>query len=191
MASVRQVVIVLLLGTLGVVSCATVVDRRLAPETVVEAVSLPGLDPLPSRHLLIPVQGLGREALRDNFHERRGGRVHRALDIMARRGTPVVAAGDGVIAKVYRHALGGLCVYQYDASREFAYYYAHLDSYAQGLKEGAEVKRGDAIGYVGTTGNASPTAPHLHFSLIRLGPEKTWYKGDPVNPYPYLVGPDR
>ena len=178
----------MLLATLGVVSCATVVDRRLAPETVVEAVALPGLDPLASRRLLLPVQGIDASALRDNFHERRGGRMHRALDIMAKRGTPVLAAGDGVIAKVYRHPLGGLCVYQYDTAREFAYYYAHLDSYAAGLKEGVALKRGDPIGYVGTTGNASPTAPHLHFALIKLGTDMKWHKGTPVNPYPFLAG---
>jgi murein DD-endopeptidase MepM/ murein hydrolase activator NlpD len=180
---------VLLLSTLGVVSCATVIERRLAPETVSEAVPLPQLDASSQPRLLLPVKGLGAADVKDNFYSRRGGRVHKALDIMARRGTLVVAAGDGVIARVYRHPLGGLCVYQYDAQREYAYYYAHLDGYAAGIREGLALRRGDAIGYVGTTGNATPTSPHLHFALIKLGPERTWYKGIAVNPYPYLVGP--
>ena len=80
-------------------------------------------------------------------------------------------------------------MYQYDAKEEYAYYYAHLDGFAEGLVEGRELRRGDPIGYVGTTGNASPTAPHLHFALIKLGPDKRWYRGEPVNPYPLLTGP--
>lgn len=195
-----EALMVLGLSALGVSGCAIVIESRdPAPfkEPVALAVEQPALPALPAPSpsapravpLLIPVKGIEREDLRDNFHDARGKRVHRALDIMARRGTPVVAAGDGRVAKVYRHILGGLCVYQYDAKEEYAYYYAHLDGYAEGLAEGAVLKRGDPIGYVGTTGNASKTAPHLHFALIKLGPDKRWYRGEPVNPFPLLTAP--
>jgi murein DD-endopeptidase MepM/ murein hydrolase activator NlpD len=90
------------------------------------------------------------------------------------------------VAKVYRHALGGLSVYQYDADRRFVYYYAHLDSFATGLKAGAVLAAGDPLGAVGTTGNATPGSPHLHFAVYRLGREKQWWRGTPVNPYPLL-----
>src|SRR5579859_5619184 len=114
-------------------------------------------DPLAAlneRHLLIPVKGFPRKALRDNFDEKRGARMHEALDIMAPRGTPVVAADDGRIAKLFRSVAGGITVYKFDPAERFTYYYAHLDHYASGLVEGAHVKRGEVIGYVGTTGNA-------------------------------------
>jgi peptidoglycan LD-endopeptidase LytH len=81
---------------------------------------------------------------------------------------------------------GGISIYQFDPTGTYCYYYAHLDRYADGLKEGQHVRRGDVIGYVGSTGNASPTAPHLHFSIFRLGPERQWWKGEPINPYPAL-----
>ena len=139
-----------------------------------------------SRRLLIPVQGVDRAQLRDNFEERRGIRKHEALDIMAERGTPVVAAGDGKIAKLFRSVFGGITVYQFDADEMFIYYYAHLDRYADGLAEGMMLKRGDPVGYVGSTGNAPASAPHLHFTIFRLGPDKKWWKGTAVNPYPFL-----
>ena len=144
--------------------------------------------PLASRQLAMPVQGYDARKLRDNFDETRGGvRRHEALDIMAPRGTPVVAADDGVIAKLFRSAAGGITVYQFDAAQQYAYYYAHLDHYRDGLREGEAVKRGDVIGYVGTTGNAPEGSPHLHFTIFELGPEKKWWRGKAVNPYPYLA----
>lgn len=103
---------------------------------------------------------------------------------MASTGTPVVAVDDGVIVKLFDSVPGGLTVYQFDAAGELAYYYAHLDRYAANLKEGQEVARGQLIGYVGATGNADPVAPHLHFAVFLLGPEKQWWKGTPINPYP-------
>src|SRR5207244_3033184 len=98
-----------------------------------------------------------------NFDERRDGIPHEALDIMAPRGTPVVAVDDGTIAKLFRSVPGGLTIYQFDSSGTLAYYYAHLDRYAPGLGQGVAVKRGQPIGYVGSTGNARADAPHLHF----------------------------
>ena len=202
----RIVLLVLLLSTLLVVSCASVLERAQAPSIAVEepapvaqpraaqpvpvppsAARVP--DPLAERRLLVPVLGVTPDRLQDNFDARRGRRLHRALDIMAPRGTPVIAADDGRIAKVYRHALGGLSIYQYDPDARFAYYYAHMDRFAEGLREGALVKRGDTLGYVGTTGNATPTAPHLHFAISRLGKERQWWRGTPVNPFPYLAAP--
>jgi len=111
---------------------------------------------------------------------------HEALDIAAPRGTPVRAVDDGRIAKLFRSVPGGITVYQFDPSARFAYYYAHLDRYADDLREGATVRAGDVIGYVGTTGNAPPDAPHLHFAIFRLGPERQWWRGTAINPYPVL-----
>ncbi|QJR13825.1 M23 family metallopeptidase [Usitatibacter palustris] len=143
---------------------------------------------LESRQLLIPVQGVERKALRDNFDERRSaGHKHEALDIMAPRGTPVLAVGDGKVAKLFKSVAGGLTVYQFDADEKFAYYYAHLDRYAPGLQQGQALKRGEVLGYVGSTGNAPPSAPHLHFTIFRLGPDKRWWVGTAINPYPFLV----
>lgn len=137
------------------------------------------------RCLLFPLRGY-EERLRDNFHESRGKRRHEALDIMAPRGTPVVAVDDGRIARLYRSGPGGIAVYQFDAAGERVYYYAHLDGYAKGLAEGQVVKRGDLLGFVGTTGNAPESAPHLHFAMFETGGEGRWWRGKPINPYPYL-----
>jgi peptidoglycan LD-endopeptidase LytH len=145
------------------------------------------VDRLASRNLVFPVQGFDRVQLRDNFDEMRGSRRHEALDIMAARGTPVLAVDDGRVAKLFHSAAGGITLYQFDPAEAFAYYYAHLDRYAEGIAEGAAVKRGDVIGYVGSTGNAPANAPHLHFTIFRLGADKKWWKGEAVNPYPYLV----
>jgi peptidoglycan LD-endopeptidase LytH len=139
--------------------------------------------------LLLPVSGVTAAELADTFHDRRGtDRVHEALDIMAPAGTPVLAVADGHIEKLFDSANGGLTIYQFEPSGRYVYYYAHLQRYAAGLKEGDRVRRGQVIGYVGSSGNASPDAPHLHFAIFRLGPEKRWWEGTPVNPYPLLGG---
>jgi murein DD-endopeptidase MepM/ murein hydrolase activator NlpD len=137
--------------------------------------------------LLIPVAGVEASALKDTFHEARGtGHFHEAIDILAPTGTQVVAVADGKIAKLFNSKPGGLTVYQFDTREKFAYYYAHLDRYAPTLKEGMRIKRGDVLGFVGSTGNADPKTPHLHFAIFALGTEKQWWKGSPVNPYPML-----
>lgn len=145
---------------------------------------------LASRQLTIPVSGVGRADLTNSFGDDRaaGERRHEALDISAARGTPVVAVEDGRIEKLFTSEPGGLTIYQFDPSRNYAYYYAHLDRYADGLAEGQAIKRGQVIGYVGYTGNASPDAPHLHFAIFKLGPEKRWYEGTPINPFTVLGG---
>jgi murein DD-endopeptidase MepM/ murein hydrolase activator NlpD len=144
---------------------------------------------LAARRLLLPVEGVAPTALRDTFNEGRdaGARPHEALDIPAPRGTPVFAVDDGRLVKLFTSVPGGLTVYQFDPSNRYAYYYAHLDRYADGLRAGIALARGDVIGYVGSTGNASADAPHLHFAIFRLGPEQQWWKGEALNPYPLLV----
>ena len=137
--------------------------------------------------LLVPVAGIQADKLTDTFTDARsGGRVHDAIDIMAPRGTQVVAADDGKVVKLFYSQQGGLTAYQFDPTEKFAYYYAHLDSYAPGLVEGAQLHRGDPIGLVGFSGNASEAAPHLHFAIFVLGPEKHWWQGMAINPYPLL-----
>lgn len=139
--------------------------------------------------LLLPVQGVHPSELVDTFNQTRGStRIHEALDIMAPRGREVLAINDGKIVKLFNSKQGGLTVYQFDPSERYAYYYAHLDRYAAGIAEGKLLKRGELVGYVGSTGNANPDAPHLHFAIFELGPEKHWWKGKPINPYPLLHG---
>jgi len=142
----------------------------------------------PAAALLLPVAGMEASQLTDTFNQTRDGtRRHEALDIMAPRGTPVLAASDGTVAKLFTSVPGGLTIYEFDPTRTYAYYYAHLDRYAAGLAEGNAVRRGDVIGYVGSTGNASEDAPHLHFAIFVLGPEKQWWKGTAIDPYPLLA----
>ena len=139
--------------------------------------------------LLLPVQGIDADQLQDTFTDARSeGRVHDAIDILAPNGTPVLAVADGTVEKLFDSVRGGLTVYQFEPSGRYCYYYAHLDRYAEGLAEKKTIKRGEVIGYVGSTGNASPEAPHLHFEIHVLGPEKQWWKGESINPYPVLKG---
>lgn len=142
---------------------------------------------LEARHLTIPVAGVGGDKLVRSYHDARsGGREHEALDILAPRNTPVVAVEDGTIAKLFFSKAGGNTVYQFDPGREYSYYYAHLERYADGLKEGDTVHRGQVIGYVGTSGNAPKETPHLHFAVFRLTPEKHWWEGTPIDPFDIL-----
>ena len=139
--------------------------------------------------LLIPVQGKLPADLADTFTDARSqGRSHDAIDIMASAGTPVLAVADGQVEKLFTSERGGLTIYQFEPSGKIAYYYAHLQAYADGLAEKQTLKRGQVIGYVGSTGNASPQAPHLHFAIFMLGPERRWWEGAAINPYPLLAG---
>lgn len=143
---------------------------------------------LRQRRLELPVQGVGREALRDTFDEIRGGgtRRHEAIDILAPMNTPVVAVESGVIAKLFRSDAGGITLYQFDPSSTYVYYYAHLDHYAPGLVEGNYVTRGQVLGFVGVTGNAPKDTPHLHFAIYKLTAERKWWQGTPIDPYDVL-----
>ncbi len=138
--------------------------------------------------LIVPVAGVSRGDLRDQFDEpRSGGRRHQAIDILAARNTPILAASDGTIDKLFTSSAGGLTIYERDPSGGFDLYYAHLESYAPGLHEGDDVQQGQVIGYVGTSGNAPRDVPHLHFTVFRLGPERHWWQGVAVDPYPLLA----
>lgn len=153
-----------------------------APPSMTEAITA-----LTRRDLDIPVRGVQRQKLQDTFNDARAvGRRHDAIDIMAPRGTEVLAVDDGTIAKLFTSKAGGLTIYQFDTTQTFSYYYAHLDRYASGLAEHQTVRRGQVIGYVGSSGNASEDAPHLHFAIARLDTDRSWWKGDPINPYPLL-----
>ncbi len=142
---------------------------------------------LATHHLVMPVQGENPKDIQDTFRDSRsGGRTHEATDILAPRDTPVVAMDDGVIRKLFTSVRGGLTIYQFDPTETYCYYYAHLDHYAPDIKENMPVRRGELIGYVGTTGDAPPGTPHLHLEITRLGPDKHWWQGTEINPYPLL-----
>ena len=148
-------------------------------------VSVTGTDiaHLRQRALTMPVQGVSAPDLVDSFNDARTGHRHEAIDILAPRGTDVVAVEDGTIAKLFTSVAGGLTIYEFDPAKEYVYYYAHLDAYAPGIKEGDEVKRGELLGYVGTTGNAPKNTPHLHFAIEKLGPDKRWWQGSALDPF--------
>jgi murein DD-endopeptidase MepM/ murein hydrolase activator NlpD len=136
--------------------------------------------------LIIPVAGVKADELLDTFNEMRGARRHEALDIPAPRGTPVLSATDGRLERLFTSERGGLMVYASDASQRFILMYAHLDAYADGLSDGVALRRGQVIGYVGTTGNAPPNVPHLHFAIARSNDVERWWEGTPVDPLPLL-----
>jgi murein DD-endopeptidase MepM/ murein hydrolase activator NlpD len=133
--------------------------------------------------LMVPVDGISPRDLRDSFHDPRGnGRTHNAQDILAPRGTPVVAAIKGEVIRMRQNAAGGITAYLIDESRRYIYYYAHLDHYSDQLTEGLKVDQGSLIGYVGTSGNAPPDTPHLHFQAMRLiQGQRDWWNGTPVD----------
>jgi murein DD-endopeptidase MepM/ murein hydrolase activator NlpD len=142
---------------------------------------------LDDRGLAVPVEGVQRNALVDTFEDARdGNRKHEAIDILAPRGTPVLAVEDGTIARLFTSKAGGLTIYQFDPAERFIYYYAHLDRYAENLNQGDRVRKGQVIGYVGTTGNAPKDTPHLHFAIFRMTDEKKWWEGTPIDPFNIL-----
>ena len=143
---------------------------------------------LEDRDLLVPVEGVDRSTLTRQFGDARGAgsRRHEALDILAPRNTPVRAVEDGTIARLFHSNSGGITIYQFDPSARYSYYYAHLERYADGLKEGDRVRKGQVIGYVGTSGNAPKDTPHLHFAIFRLTQEKRWWEGTPIDPFDVL-----
>lgn len=144
--------------------------------------------------LAIPVAGVRPSELADTYTQARAGgaRVHDAIDIMAPHGRPVVAAAPGRVEKLFlSQGGGGITAYVRSNDGQWVYYYAHLESYAPGLAEGARVGRGDPIGTVGSTGNANPDGPHLHFAIHRMQAGERWHEGSAVNPYPLLAGSPR
>ncbi len=154
-------------------------DTQLKPGDVAAA---------PAPRISLPIAGLKRADIHDTFNDTRQGGKHEASDIMAPRGTPVLAVEEGNVVKLFTSKKGGLTVYQFDNSRTYCYYYAHLDKYAEGLKEGMLLRRGDKVGYVGSTGDAAANAPHLHLAILLLGPDKHWWENTTaIDPYPLLV----
>ncbi len=174
-------------GAGSVVYGATLIEPPVQPKRPALTDTLqsePHIEQLRSRALTVPVQGVVTAQLTDTYTQARAaGAVHEALDILAERGTPVLAAEDGEVVKLFTSKPGGITLYQFDPGKQYAYYYAHLDRYAEGVKEGSRLRRGQIIGYVGSTGNASPDAPHLHFAIFLLGPERQWWRGTPLNPF--------
>ena len=164
-----------------------IVEVRPAPSRPRATAAPPAVN-LPGPALSVPpIEGLTARDLHDNFSEHRGIARHEAIDIMEPRGTQVRAVVDGAIAKLFLSRAGGNTIYLFDSGPVYSYYYAHLDRYAEGLHEGQRVSAGEVIGYVGSSGNANASAPHLHFTIFELEPGKRWYKGTPVNPYPILI----
>ena len=135
----------------------------------------------------LPIQGVKESELHDSFYEIHDGRRHEAIDIGEPKGTPVHAVVDGRIQKLFFSKAGGNTIYEFDRRSIYCYYYAHLERYLDGLHDEMPVSRGEVIGYVGSTGNASPAAPHLHFAIYLLGPQKRWWQGTPIDPFPILA----
>ena len=156
----------------------TPVDRK-ATSPVVAATT----GAFSSGRLRVPVEGIDIDTFKGGFEERRGDRPHEAIDILAPRNTPVVAVESGTIAKLFDSKAGGHTIYQFDPSGRLAYYYAHLERYADGVHEGQAVAQGEVIGYVGTSGNAPPNTPHLHFAVFELDDTHRWWKGKAIDPY--------
>ena len=172
-------------------SVSTVPHTSVSAGAIADSIPLPvtgnELDAL-AAELIIPLPGVQPSELRDTFHEPRGGgtRIHEALDILAPRGTPVLSASAGRVLKLHNSKDGGLMVYAADASDRFVLLYAHLDHYADGLQDGLPLRQGQVIGYVGTTGNAPPNTPHLHFAIAHPKDVKLWWTGEAIDPRPLL-----
>ncbi len=167
-------------------------QEAAVPEAPPAAVAVPrGALIVGPTGLAIPVAGVKREALSDTFTQARAGgsRPHDAIDIMAPHGTPVVAAAPGTLEKLFfSKGGGGISAYVRSSDGQWTYYYAHLQDYAPGLHEGQAIQRGDPIGRVGSTGNANPAGPHLHFAIHHMAAGEKWYEGSAINPYPLLAG---
>lgn len=175
--------VVLFLASMILVSAPAMEAARLPAARAARAEIAPS-------GLAIPVAGVRGNQLIDTFTQARaGGRPHDAIDIIAPRGTPVVAAAEGTVEKLFfSNGGGGITVYVRSVDGLWMYYYAHLDAYAPGLHEGQRLARGDPLGAVGSTGNANPAGPHLHFAISAMGPNDHWWQGRPINPYPLLAG---
>lgn len=142
-----------------------------------------------SRHLLLPVAGADVGKLEDSFNEGRDGdRTHRAIDILAPRGTPILSADDGKILRMTTSSLGGITMYTVDSETRLVYYYAHMDHYNDAMSPGRSIVRGDTLGFVGTTGNAPKDIPHLHFQIMRWAADGKYWNGEPIDPYEALGG---
>jgi peptidoglycan LD-endopeptidase LytH len=167
----------------------TPVTHDVASEVKPDATIPAGSEPIgtsgdiPHRRLQVPIEGADVNSWKGAFYQHRDARVHEAVDILAPRNTPVQAVDDGTIAKLFLSKAGGNTIYQFDPNGRLCYYYAHLERYADGLHEGQAVSRGQVIGYVGTSGNAPPDTPHLHFAVNQLNADRHWWQGRALDPY--------
>ena len=152
--------------------------RLAEPAAPTATIALP-----PKQRLRVPIDGVSIESFKGGFAEMRGALVHEAVDILVPRGTPIHAVRDGTIAKLFVSRLGGLTIYHFEDGGRLCFYYAHLERYADGLHEGQRVSQGEVIGYVGTSGNAPPDTPHLHFAISRLNEDRKWWQGRALDPY--------
>jgi len=200
MSRLQILFLVLLIGFVVTVWLGT---GRVSSPAVVEPVPVP-VQPAPAvvqppptltevppvthiEGLIIPVAGVRADQLVDTFTASRSeGRIHDAIDIMAPADTPVIAAADGQITKLWQSERGGTTIYQLSADQKMIFYYAHLARYADGLTEGKQVRQGEVIAYVGDTGNAGPGNYHLHFSIALVSDPKRYWEGTNINPYPLL-----
>lgn len=184
MSYIDSTALILLVAVLGYFrTLALPTSAAAKPMSSPPSIPQPGASP----RIGLPIEGIRSKDLRDSFYESHNGHRHEAIDLMAPRGTRVLAVTEGRIEKLFVSKAGGKTIYEFDDSSTYCYYYAHLDHYADGIIEGHHVSPGNLIGYVGSTGNASPNAPHLHFAIYRLGSEPLWWTGVPIDPYPALV----
>lgn len=207
MSRLQLLFLVLLLGFVGLLSLGTGRVQTPAlveslPEPVAESTPAPVFEATPSvvesvvsaaqqvahiKPLIIPVAGVRPDQLIDTFSDSRSeGRTHDAIDIMAAAETPVLAAADGRIQKLFQSERGGITIYQLSGDLKLTFYYAHLARYADDLTEGKQVRQGEIIAYVGDTGNATPGNYHLHFSIAVVADPKRYWEGSNINPYPLL-----
>ena len=190
---IRRIAIVLLVAAAGYMIWVVALNlpgnnTPSAPAPKMTAGPPKTIEVVRSGPLVIPVAGIAASQLADTFDDARGeGRVHDAIDIMAPRGTPVIAAAAGTVEKLFDSRLGGTTIYIRRDGGQWIDYYAHLDAYAPGLAEGQKISQGQKIGTVGSTGDASPEAPHLHYAINAMAPGESWYQGKAINPYPLLI----
>lgn len=155
----------------------------LAPDIMTSAETQSHIAELRRKKLRLPLDGADIEKVKGNFYLGRTGHMHEAIDVVAPRNTPIHAVDDGTVERLFDSKNGGLTIYQKDKSGKFVYYYAHLERYEEGIKPGDSVRAGQVIGYVGTSGNAPPNTPHLHFAISTLGPQDSVFRGTPLDPY--------
>ena len=178
----------------GAVAFLAATIRVVEPQPETHPANDPGpavADDAPAPLLIVPVAGIDVATLHSNWGDARGGgsRAHQALDIVAPAGTPVIAAADGMVEKLYlSKGGGGITLYQRSGDGRWMLYYAHLASYAPGIADGRRVRAGETLAYVGDTGNAGAGNYHLHFAVARMAPGEGWWQGTPVDPYPLLAG---
>jgi len=157
-----------------------------------DATVMSDADYLMSRSLVMPVAGADISHVEDTYNDPRDGqRVHHAIDILAPRGTPILAADDGKILRMSTNSLGGITMYTVDMQSRLVYYYAHMERYNEAMYPGRTIVRGDTLGFVGTTGNAPKNLPHLHFQVMRWSADGKFWNGEPINPFAALGGVPR